>query len=232
MVRAHLRRGLIAGAAGGVAYGAFLAAVVRPLIAHAESFEVGGSAGAAVSPAVSVTASVGAGVLWGLLLGGLVLGVGGYLLEPALPVAADTRGYLLAAAGFVTVSGGPWLAFPPQPPGVETPLSTPTRQAWYLVVVAATAVALGLALFAARRLRGRPRRVRLAAAILPFGLVGLAVWAAPAAEATGPAPEPLVEAFRATVVAGQVGLWLVVASANAWLVRRSGSPGPPAGRRT
>ena len=230
MVRAHLRRGLLAGAVGGVAYGAFLAAVARPLIAHAESFEAAGGTGGAASSAVTAVASVGAGVLWGLLLGGLVLGVGGYLLEPALPGAPDTQGYLLAAAGFLTVSGGPWLAFPPQPPGVETALDTPTRQVWFLAVAVATAAAIGLALLAARRLRDRPRPVRLGAAALPFGLVGVAVWAAPPTGATGPAPEALVSAFRATVVAGQVGLWLVMASAHAWLVRRSG-PGAPQARR-
>ena len=231
MPRAHLRRGLLAGAAGGVAYGAFLAVVARPLIAHVESFEVAGGTGGAASPAVTAVASVSAGVLWGLLMGGLVLGVGGYLLEPVLPGAPDTQGYLLAAAGFLTVSGGPWLAFPPQPPGVEPALDTPTRQVWYLAVAAATAAAIGLALLAARRLRDRPRPVRLGAAALPFVLVAVAVWAVPTAGAAGPVPERLAAAFRATVVAGQVGLWLVVASANAWLVRRSGPETPRADRR-
>ena len=116
MLFAHLRRGLVAGAAGGVVYGLFVASVVVSLVELAESFEAGGHE-AAVSATTTVVVSVGGGVLWGLFLGLLVFGAVYYFFEPAIPGEGATRSYLLGAAGFVTVSGAPWLVLPPLPPG-------------------------------------------------------------------------------------------------------------------
>lgn len=226
MVTAYLRAGLVAGVAGGAYAGGFVATVGRAMIDHAETFEAGG-AEASVTETTAAVASVAGAVVWGLVLGVAVFGLGYYVLEPALPVAPDTRSYLLGAAGFVTVSGSPWLAFPPLPPGVESSLPIETRLLWYGVFVLAGGIACGLAGWLYFRRPAAPRPTRLLVALLPFGVIGLALLAAPAESTQGSLSPAFATAFRWSVVFGQVGLWVVLASAHAWVVRR-GSPGPAA----
>lgn len=219
MLAGHLRRGAAAGIAGGCYYGAFLALVGEPLVALAEGYEAGGAAhGGGV---LSASASIGAGLAWGVLLGVVAFGAAYYLVGPAIPGRGAVRSYLLGAAGFVTVSGAPWLLLPPVPPGVESGLPTRVRLAWYAGMVVAGAVACGLAGAAYGRLRDRGRLLAVAVAATP--LAGLAVPAVlvPATTAAGPAPPDLVSAFRWTTVFGQATLWFVMASAHAVLADRT-----------
>ena len=228
MLRDHLKRGLAAGAVAGTAYGAFVALAGGRLVAVAEMFEADHAehAHAAASAGLGTVVDAAAGALLGVLLGALVFGVGYYLLEPALPGTGDAKSYLLAAAGFVTFSGAPWLAVPPQPPGVERAVPTDVGIAWYGGMMFAGALACGLAALAYRRLRSRSAVRALVAAALPFvGLLALST-AAPAAGATGDVPSALIAAFRWTVVFGQLGLWFVLASVHAWLDRRAGRTAP------
>lgn len=220
MLAEHLRRGGLAGLAGGLAYGLFVALVGRNLLALAERFEGGGHGGDAVSAA----ASVAGGVLWGLLLGVVAFGVAYYLLEPAIPGPPALRSYLLGAAGFVTVSAAPWLVLPPQPPGVEQALPTATRLTLYAAMAVAGAAASALALYG---LGAAWRREPRAALLVPLALLVVAVPAllAPANPASGPAPPALVATFRWVSVFGQAGLWFVMASVHALLARR---PAPAA----
>jgi len=119
MFRAYVERGLLAGAAGGLTFGLFVALVGNPLVhaieemGHDHSHGAGGHEASVVSEATTSVASIGGGVLWGLLLGTVVFGLGYYVLEPAIPGTGATKRYVLAAAGFVTVSGAPWLVSPP-----------------------------------------------------------------------------------------------------------------------
>jgi predicted cobalt transporter CbtA len=221
MFTAYLKRGLKAGFVGGVVYGLFVALVGNPLVAFAETFEQGHGAREAVLSATTATAtSVAAGVVWGLLLGGLVFGVAYYFLEPAIPGAADTKGYLLAATGFLTVSGAPWLVLPPQPPGVEQALATDARFAWYGLMAVAGGVACGASVAVYNRLGSDWRARQLLGSALPFAVLVALVVVAPANPVSGSVPGAFVAAFRWTVVFGQFLLWLTLASAHAWLVRR------------
>jgi predicted cobalt transporter CbtA len=225
-----LKRGAVAGTVAGAAYGLFVALVATPAIAFAEAFEGGHSHGPEIELAAAAPSVLG-GVLFGLLLGA-AFGVAYYLLEPALPGAADTRNYLLAAAGFVVVSGAPWLALPPQAPGAEHALGTDARIAVYGGMMALGALACGLSLVAWRRYESESTARRAAAAALPFGLVVAAALVAPTAASSGPIPDALATAYRGVVVVGQVLLWLALASAHAWLLDRTASPEVSISRET
>jgi len=231
MLRSYVERGLGAGAVGGLAFGLFVAVVGNPLVGYAEELGHAGEEGGAhggegvVPDAVANLVSVGGGLLWGLLLGAVVFGVVYYFLEPAIPGTGATKRYVIAAAGFVTVSGAPWLVLPPQPAGVEAALPTGTRILWYGGMVAAGAAVCLLAGYAYNRLtaRGAGRPTVALAALAPFALLAVPVAVAPATAAAGDAPAGMVAAYRGFVVFGQATLWFVLASAHAWL----GTPSPP-----
>ncbi|GAA0663547.1 CbtA family protein [Natronoarchaeum mannanilyticum] len=223
MLLDSLRRGVGAGAVAGVAYGALLALALNPLVRHAEhaGHDHGHAHAAepAVSAATTAVASVGGGVLWGLLLGA-GFGVAYYLLEPALPGGDAATASVLAAAGFLTISGIPWLALPPVAPGAEHALDAGTRLAVYAGAMAIGATACALSLLAYRRARAdRSRIVAATAAAAPFAPIALASLAVPTGTA-GP-PAALATAFRWLVVFGQVGLWALLAGTFTALRRRA-----------
>ena len=217
----HLRRGLFAGAVGGFVYGVFVATVIVNLVEVAESFEAGHQGGheTAVSAATTVAVSIGGGLLWGLLLGIIAFGVAYYFVEPAIPGGAMTRSYLLGAAGFVTVSGAPWLVLPPLPPGVEQGLPNDTRLLLYAAMVVGGAVACGTAVFLYGRISNKQgRAVGSIAAGSPFLVLVGASLLAPANPTSGALPGGFLTAFRWTVIFGQGSLWVILASVHAWSI--------------
>jgi hypothetical protein len=223
----YVARGVGAGLVAGAAFAAFVALVGGPLVAGVEAV-AGGAAGhgaaghhaaSVVSGPVEGAVSVAAGVALGVLFGA-GLGAAYFFLEPALPGGAGTQSSLLGAAGFVTVSGAPWLVLPPRPAGVAAALPTDVRLAWYAGMMGLGALVCGLAGYAyvrVERTRGRPLAV--AAAALPVTLLLVPALLAPAAP-SGAVPDPLVAAFRGVVALGQIGLWAVLAGTHAWLCRR------------
>lgn len=222
MFYAHLRRGALAGLVGGAAFGAFTAFVVNPLVAVAEHFEAGhaqggSEAGPELAAATAKATSIGFGALWGLLLGVAVFGVAYFFLEPVLP-GKRARSYVLGAAGFLTLSGAPWLVLPPQPPGVEAALPTDVRLPLYAGMVVAGALAAGAAVLAWNRLEGPSRALGV---LVPFVALGVLALLAPANPVSGSAPAALVAAFRGVVVAGQLALWGLMATVHARLTARS-----------
>jgi predicted cobalt transporter CbtA len=218
MTTDHLEQGALAGVAGGLVYGLFLATVGNSFIAGLESFESGHHESAAVvSELTTAAASVGGGVLWGLLFGVGVFGVAYYLFEPALPGGTVGKRVALAAAGFLVVSGAPWLVLPPQPPGVEQALSTETRLLWYGGMMAVGALVVGLCGVAYQRAADRHRAVTAGATVAPLALLAIPVALAPANPVHGPVPDLLAAAYRWTIVFGQALLWATIASVHAWL---------------
>jgi len=226
MFRASLRRGLTAGAVGGLLFGLFTALVANPLVGYTESLahahEHAPGKGHVIPETVTAAASVAGGVVWGVLLGGVVFGVLYYLTEPALPGVGSTKRYILAAAGFLTVSGGPWLLLPPQPAGVAHTTPVGTRIGWYLAAAATAAVACTLAVVVFRRLAQTGVAVRFAAlaGLLPFGLLAILLVLGPSGTAVGDVRGTVVLAYRGVVVTGQAGLWVVLAVAHGRLSHR------------
>jgi hypothetical protein len=235
MLAPYLARGAKAGAVGGLAFGAFVATVATPLVGFAESnahdagAEAGHHAGAAtegvLATATADVASVAGGVLWGVLLGTLAFGAAYYLLEPTLPGTGATKSYATAGAGFLTVSGAPWLVLPPSPPGVESTLSTTTGLALYGAMVVVGALACAGSVLASRRVRrARSDHQRLAgvlAGTVPVvALVAVGV-AAPATTAGSSLPDPLAAGLTGVVAFGQALLWTVLAATHAHLQARA-----------
>jgi hypothetical protein len=212
-----LRRGAIAGAVGGGAYGLYVALVGNPLVAHAEELanhgHEHGHEATAVADGITSVVSVGGSAALGLLFGLVVFGLVGYLLEPALPDSGGS--YLLGLGGFLTVSGVPWLVLPPAAPGVETAISTDLALYLYAGLMAVGALACLASGWVYHRLAEHGRLVGTAAALAVFAaIVGGAVLAAPAPGYEGGVPGALEAAYIGTVVVGQLGLWGVTAAVH------------------
>lgn len=233
----YVLRGLKAGLAAGLAFGLFVALVGNPAVGFAETaghdhghgHGADGRHGATVSESVTDAVGVVAGVCFGGLLGA-AFGLAYYVLEPGLP-GGDGGSYALAAAGFVTVSGAPWLVLPPQPAGVEQALGADARLFWYAAMMAAGAAACALSGYVYRRLAsGVGRPVALAGAVLSFGVLAVPVALAPSNATSGGVPTAFAASFRGLVAFGQLGLWFVLASAHAGLLRRDRRSGEPEAR--
>lgn len=212
-----LKRGIVAGAVAGGVYGLFVWLVVNPFTvalehageAHAHDH---GGAEPVVSELTTAVVSAGSGVLWGILLGA-GFGVAYFLFEPGL-TGEDLKTYVLACAGFLTVSVGPWAVLPPVTPTAEALLGTQTRIAIYGAMMAVGAlVAVASMLAYGRVSSSKGRTAGIVAAAVP--LVGLATVAVltPSFMAGGEVAAELATAYRWTVVFGQAGLWALIATA-------------------
>lgn len=218
MLTRYVLRGVKAGIVAGLVFGLFVAFVQNPLIAYAETYEEAGHGdGPVVSGMITDLVSIVGGVLFGVLLGAVVFGVGFYFLEPTLPGSEETKSLLLAGAGFVTVSGAPWLVLPPQPPGVTQALPTDTRIIWYLVMMITGACACGLSVAVFNRVRDNySHLLAVVSSAIPFLLIGGVALIVPENAVSGPIPDGLAGVFRMVTAIGQVGLWFVLASVHAW----------------
>ncbi|WP_336326403.1 CbtA family protein [Halovenus sp. HT40] len=218
-----LKRGVAAGAVVGLIYGLFTALVVHPLTAslvemahHGAHGHEAGAHSHAVPETTTAVVSTGSGVLWGIFLGG-VFGLLYYFLEPAIPGTAAIRPYVLAGAGFLTVSVSPWLVLPPVAPGMEHQLAASTRIWLYAGMMLAGAALSVLAVALYRRI-GSDWRRGAAAGLAPVAAAVVFVpLLAPATATAGGLPTDLVVAYRSLVIFGQAGLWVGLATAYRWL---------------
>lgn len=225
MITDSFKRGTAAGIVAGLAYGSFLALVGNPLVEYLEHAGHGhGHEAGTVSELTAAVVSVGSGVLWGILLGA-AFGVAYYLFEPSLPGAGTTKAYVLAGAGFLTVSGVPWLALPPVAPGAEQVLATDVRLVVYgaMMALGAAICALSITLYG----RTRSERGPFAAAgiaAMPFALCAIPILLVPATVSGGSGG--LATAFQWLVVLGQIALWTITAAVYGGLDRRADGTAP------
>jgi predicted cobalt transporter CbtA len=217
----YLQRGALAGAVGGGAYGLYMALVGNPLVEHAEALAHGGhahehapeAAEPLVSEGLMQAISVGSGVALGLLFGVVVFGVVAFLVEPALPNRGGS--YLLGLAGFLTVSGVPWLVLPPAAPGVATSLPIGTSRYLYAGLMVTGAFACLVAGVAYHRLSDRGNGVAGVAGIAVFAaIVGAAVLVAPSPTYHSVLPATFESLYVGVIVIGQLGLWGITAAAH------------------
>lgn len=183
--------------------------------------------GSAVSMAVTKAVSAAASGFWAVLFGAVAFGIAFFFLEPTLPGTAGAKSYVMAAIGFITVSGAPWLALPPAAPGMEQALGTQTRLAIYGGMMVAGLVASLLSLFAYDRVSDdHGRAVGVLAALVPLALLPVAALLAPANPMHGSLPPALVQTFQGFVITTQMALWFGLASVHAWFQRRADDDAP------
>ncbi|GAB3664613.1 CbtA family protein [Halopiger thermotolerans] len=227
MLYDYLRRGVAAGVVAGLAYGLFVALVANPLsgyvetVGHEHAHEHGhGHAHAhshAVSELTTTVVSIGSGVLWAIFLGG-VFAIALYFLEPALPGRDAAKAYVLAGAGFLTVSATPWLVLPPAAPGAEHLYGVGTRQALYLALVVVGAIVAAASVLAYRRAAPRHRLAGLAAGAAPLLAVGIALPLLTPTTVSHPGlSADLVATYQGLVVLSQAALWALLAGVFGWL---------------
>jgi len=150
-------------------------------------------------------------------------GIAFYRLEPAVPGTGATKSYVLGAAGFVTVSGAPWLVLPPVSPGVRQSIPAGTRLPLYGGMMLAGALVCLLAGGVYSRLhQSNGRVVAAVGGMLPFGLLAIPAVVAP----TNTVQSALAPTLRAGLVGlfvfGQGLLWLVLAATHARLQSTTG----------
>lgn len=236
MIYDYLQRGVLAGVVAGLAYGLYMMLVGNPLseYAHDAGHEHGHGThdhGHAVSEVTTAVVSAGSGILWVIFLGGL-FAIGLYIFEPALPGTGGTKSYVLAGAGFLTVSAMPWLALPPAAPGAEQLYTVTIRLALYAGLVAVGAIVSAIAIIVYNRTAPHHRALGLGAACVPIAgaAVGISVLTPTVVTHPGLSSD-LVSAYQALAVLSQAAIWVLLASTFNWLSRRT-SPSPTAADST
>lgn len=227
-VGAILKRGVIAGLAGGTCLAAFLFVVAEPTIDAAVRFEADHHSG----PAAPEMFSRGTQHLGGML-GGALYGVAiGTLF--AMVFAAQRhrlrgtgdwgRALRLGGAAFATVYLVPFLKYPPNPPGVGDPATITRRTVLYLLMIAWSCVATTTAWRLQRGLEAQgwsgPRRTLTVAAAYGSVLLAALILLPPNRD---PVPDPatLVWHFRVLSLASQAVLWTVITAVFGILCHRN-----------
>lgn len=235
MLAAYLTQGIKAGLVAGVVLALFMAIVANPLVVHADETnqaavdghggEVGEHQDTAASMTINKIVSVLSSGLWAVLLGGVVFGIAFYFLEPAIPGTGATKSFVLAAAGFITVSGAPWLVLPPASPGAQQSLAVNTRLLWYAGMMVAGAATCLLSGYVYKRVRASSADLLAGiAALVPFGLLAIPTVLAPTNDVVGALGPDLKAGILGLIVFGQVLVWLALAASHA-LLRTSGESG-------
>ncbi|HEX8804016.1 MAG TPA: CbtA family protein, partial [Acidimicrobiales bacterium] len=221
-VKGFASRGLVAGAAGGLAAGLFIRFVTERQIDVALRFEdaatLGGPSGgpAAVSRSTQQWGGVAAAVLYGAVLG-VALAVAVAALHHRVRARSEfDRVAKLAAAAFVAVVLVPGLKYPPNPPAVGDPDTIGERTRLYLSLMGTSV----LIVFAAwvlwenlteRGVLGAPRAMAVGAAFTLVVALAFVLWppspdtvappdneAAPALRIADDAPAPVLDAMLDT----------------------------------
>jgi MFS family permease len=238
MIYDYLRRGVLAGLAAGLAYGLFVAFVANPLseyLHHAQhdhgDHGHGHDHAHAVSETTTAIVSVGSGVLWAIFLGGM-FGIALYFLEPALPGRGAVGAFVLAGAGFLTVSATPWLVLPPAAPGAEQLYTIEIRLGIYVGLVALGAIVSAAAVLAYNRAARRGRALGIAAGGVPIVAVVAVSLLAPTVVTHPDLSGDLVSAYQAMAALSQAAIWAILAATSSWLRRRKTTPTADAARAT
>ncbi|RKD97383.1 CbtA family protein [Halopiger aswanensis] len=225
MLYDYLKRGVAAGVVAGLAYGLFVALVANPLsqyvetVGHEHAHEHGHAHdhSHAVSELTTTVVSIGSGVLWAIFLGG-VFAIALYFLEPALPGRDTVKAYVLAGAGFLTVSATPWLVLPPAVPGAEHLYGVQTRQALYVALVVVGAIVAAVSILAYKRTAPRHPLAGVVAGAVPLLAVGITLPLLTPTTVSHPGlSADLVAAYQGVVVLSQGALWALLAGTFGWL---------------
>jgi cobalt transporter subunit CbtA len=227
---------LVAGMLAGLAVTPVQHWKTTPLIVAAEVYEDGGTvdhdhaAGlpALVSPAAAHTAAHGANEeaagttlvasrLLGTAMANMVLGAGFALVLAAASLGLGRpvtlrNGALWGLAGFAVVSLAPALGLPPELPAMPAG-DLAARQLWWALTVGATAIGLGLAVFAARP------ALRIVGGVLM--ILPLLSTAPHPADLASPIPPTLAAEFAVASLAVSALMWVAIGLALGFALERT-----------
>ncbi len=203
---------LVAGLVGGIAISVLQEFTTTPLILHAEQFENTPASG----PAEAWGPTDGIERTLFTSFGNIVAGIGfalmlvaGFALHGG--EVDGRRGVLWGVAGFAVFSLVPALGLPPEVPGALA-AELVARQGWWLAAVAATAVGLGLMVFARKSV---------------WIVLGVIVLAAPHVigapqpdKLGGPVPPELAAHFVAASLVTAAVFWTLLGWLSGTLYRR------------
>ena len=219
----YLRRGALAGAAGGVLTALVLLLLGERSMSAAIALESAQDNGTADAPLFGRPEQLAGGVV-AVLLSGLFMGLCFGVVFAAVRhrVGGDDwrRSLALAATGFGTLFLVPFLKYPPNPPAVGDPDTNGRRTALYLAAVAWSVVSTWGAWRLHRwlALRGAPAHLRqtgVVAAVVV--LVGLGLALLPGTPDPVDAPATLIWRFRLASLAGAAAFWGGLGLAFGWL---------------
>ena len=215
----YLRRGLGAGALGGVASALSLLLLGERSIRDALALEAHGGDGERFSRATQVV-----GGSLGLVVTGVLIGVVFSIVFAAVRHHSRLKGDFarslgLAAVCFLTVVVVPFAKYPANPPSVGDPATITRRTFAYLSLLSLSAIATAAVWTWSRRLRAwgwsDPARVTvLATAYLV--VMGAAMAVLPPGPDPSGAPAALIWRFRIASLAGWAFLWGVLGLAFGW----------------
>lgn len=224
-----VQTGLYAGFLTAIIYSVVQAVTVTPLILEAEVYERAGPAhshGAPVAtvepaaePAPPWQQSDGIGRYGRTFLANIVISVGfAFVMVAAFAIRGnpvDMRvGLWWGAAGYVVFTLAPSLGLPPEVPGAAA-ADLQARQIWWFGAMAATAIGLGLLVFATplwQRLAGIP------IILLPH-LIGAPH---PAGLEPGPVPPELASLYVVWALVAALFFWLLLGASAGEIYRRLG----------
>lgn len=229
----YLRRGVVAGLAGGAAMAAFLLAVgehsIRDALAIEAARETGEPGVEMFSRGTQLLGGAAAAVLYGVLAGA-VFGVVFAAVRHRSRLRDDfMRSLGLAAVAFGSLVLVPFLKYPANPPAVGDPSTVGQRTVAYLTLLAASVIVAVAAWRVARWLRAQGFDDHLRLPIVGFGyaaVIGVAYVVWPANPDTIEVPATLIWRFRLASLGGAAALWSVLAVVFGWLSRRA-SPARP-----
>jgi putative cobalt transporter subunit CbtA len=234
-VTAYLRRGALAGLAGGAAMAVFLLAVGERSIRQALAIEAARSQGEPgleeFSRGTQLAGGVAAALLYGLFIGAVFAVVFAAVRHRSRLGDDFARSLGLAAIGFATLVLVPALKYPANPPAVGDPDTVNQRTVAYLTLVGLSVVASLAAWRLSRYLRaqGLADHQRLPLVGLGYvALVGIAFLAWPANPDAITVPAQLIWRFRLAALGGAATLWAVMAVVFGWASLRSAASDRPA----
>lgn len=222
MLGSFIRRGAIAGLAGGVASALFLLLVGEATIGDAIRLEEshGGGGEEVFSRGVQIAGGALGVVLVSVALG-VVFGSTFAAVRHRLPGRDDwQRAITWAAAALVVVYLVPFAKYPPNPPAVGDPDTINERTLLYLGMLAWS---IGAAWAAARlgawlRSRDLPEPARLSGvAVAWVVLVAVGYAVLPGSPDAVTAPATLIWRFRLASAGGALMLWAVTGLVFGWL---------------
>jgi predicted cobalt transporter CbtA len=215
MMGSYIRRGALAGLAGGAASALFLLLVGERTIGDAIRLEESRGGGGNEMYGRGVQTIGGA---LGMILVSVALGVifaaTFAAVRHRLPGRDDwQRSITWAATAFVVAYLVPFAKYPPNPPSVGDPKTIDERTLLYVVILACSIGAAWISARVGTWLRDRdvadPARITAVAGVF-VALVGIAYVVLPGSPDAVSAPATLIWRFRLASAGGALALWAVI----------------------